>query len=407
VTAHRIAYRQWSRSELVEGSLTGTAMTADGVVIVDPTGIRIYSDPWLDRPATEYEFASWSSGEIAVPFGATEIVPSWNAQTPSGTWVEVALEVVSGDDRRTYVMGRWAQTTSDIQRVSVPAPSDRMVKVDFDVLKTVGGRSISSWRLQVTLLRERGSTATPTLTLAGAVASAPDPKAKKTASGPSDDTSDARREAAPDVWGVELAVPPYSQAIHRGEYPEYSGGGEAWCSPASTAMVMAFHGVGPEPAEYAWVESTCGEPWVDHAAASTYDPAFRGAGNWSFNVAYAAQFGLVGLVTRLRGLVDLEAFVAAGLPLVASVTFAAEELTGAGYSTAGHLFVAIGFTSDGDVVVNDPASHQIASSDEVRTVYRRNEFERAWLNGSGGIVYVLHPPAHPLPARPSEEPARW
>jgi hypothetical protein len=172
-------------------------------------------------------------------------------------------------------------------------------------------------------------------------------------------------------------------------------------------LVLAFQGVGPDPADYAWVVSGCGQPWIDHAAASVYDPAFRGAGNWSFNTAYAARFGLTAFVTRLRGMSDLEAFVSAGLPLVASVTFTAEELSGAGYGTAGHLFVVCGFTADGDVVVNDPASHQVASNDEVRTVYRRSEVERAWIGGSAGIVYVLHPPDHPLPERPEAEPARW
>jgi hypothetical protein len=172
-------------------------------------------------------------------------------------------------------------------------------------------------------------------------------------------------------------------------------------------MVMAYHGVGPDPADYAWVESQCGQPWIDHAAASTYDPAFRGAGNWSFNVAYAARFGLTAFVTRLRGLADLEAFLVAGLPLVASVTFTAEQLAGAGYSTTGHLLVVCGFTDRGDVVINDPASHQLPSNDEVRTVYGRDEFERAWLDGSGGIVYVLHPPGHALPERAAGGLARW
>jgi hypothetical protein len=399
VSRHQIAYRQWTGTEFAAGVLSGAALSAYGAVISDPVGIRIDTDPRLDREAVEYEFSTWTSEEVAVPFGATEIVPSWNAVTPAGTWIEVALHITSGDDRRLYAMGRWAETTADIQRASAPMPSDRVATIDFDVLKAVPGRPISAWRLIVTLLRERGSTATPTLTLAGAVASAPDPDAGDDATSDDDET--------PDVWGVELAVPPYSQSLHHGEYPEYSGGGEAWCSPASTAMVMAFHGVGPEPADYAWVESTCGQPWIDHAARSMYDPAFRGAGNWSFNVAYAAQFGLVAFVTRLRGLADLEAFVRAGLPIVASVTFTAEQLTGAGYSTAGHLFVVCGFTADGDVVVNDPASHQIPSNDEVRTIYRRAEFERVWLDGSGGIVYVIHPPDSPLPDRPPDAPARW
>jgi peptidase C39-like protein len=404
VTAHQIAYRQWTGREFEDGALNGAAVADDGLVIASPVGIRIYSDPREDRPAVDYEFATWSSPETPVPFGAAEVVPSWNAVTPAGTWIEVALEIASGPDRRMYVLGQWAESTDDIQRTTVPSPSDRVAVVDFDVLKAAAGRSISSWHLHVTLLRRRGSDATPTLSLAGAVASAPD---QTDQGAPSQPGPPSEPESAPPAWGVELDVPSYSQALHRGEYPEYSGGGEAWCSPVSTAMVMAFHGKGPGPADYAWVESACGQPWIDHAAASIYDPAYRGAGNWSFNVAYAARFGLIAFVTRLRGMADLEAFVAAGLPLVASVTFTEEELTGAGYGTAGHLFVVCGLTPEGDVVVNDPASHQIASDDEVRTVYRRREFERAWLDGSGGIVYVLHPPGHRLPDRPEGEPARW
>jgi hypothetical protein len=404
VTAHHIAYRRWAGDELAAGIFSGTVLTEDGVVIAEPTRVRIFDDPRLDRPAVEYELGAWSSPEVPVEFGATEIVPSWNAVTPPGTWVEVALRVASGDDRASYVMGRWASTTRDIQPTTVPLPSDGLASVDFDVLKALPRRALDSWSLHVTLLRERGSGQTPTLTLAAAVASAPDPSAAGVSSTDSTHSNDSNASGA---WGVELAVPPFSQALHRGEYPEYSGGGEAWCSPASTAMVMAFHGVGPDPDEYAWVESDCDQPWIDHAAASMYDPAFRGAGNWSFNVAYAAQFGLTAFVTRLRGLADIEAFVTAGLPVVASATFRAAELTGAGYSTAGHLFVVCGFTADGDVIVNDPASHQVASNDEVRTVYRRREFERVWLGGSGGLVYVMHPPGHPLPDRPADGPPRW
>jgi hypothetical protein len=400
VTAHQIAYRQWTAREFDDGALNGAAVTDDGIVIASPIGIRIYSDPREDRTAVDYEFATWSSPEIPAPFGATEVVPSWNAKTPPGTWIEVAVEAGSGADRRMYVLGQWAETTDDIQRTTIPSSSDRFAVVDFDVLRAAAGRSFSSWHLHVTLLRRRGSGATPTLSLAGAVASAPD---RSTA----DADSDSEADEPSSAWGVELEVPSYSQVLHRGEYPQYGGGGEAWCSPASTAMVMAFHGVGPEPADYAWVESECGEPWIDYAAASMYDPAYRGVGNWPFNVAYAARFGLTAFVTRLRGMADLEAFVTAGLPLVASVTFTEDQLTGAGYSTTGHLFVVCGLTPEGDVVVNDPASHQVASDDEVRTVYQRREFERVWLEGSGGIVYVLHPPGQALPDRAGDKPARW
>ena len=55
-----------------------------------------------------------------------------------------------------------------------------------------------------------------------------------------------------------------------------------------------------------------------------------------------------------------------------------------------------GFTSTGDVVVNDPAAPTDSS---VRRTYDRGQFERAWLRNSTGTVYVVHDAAHPLPAR--------
>jgi hypothetical protein len=40
------------------------------------------------------------------------------------------------------------------------------------------------------------------------------------------------------------------------------------------------------------------------------------------------------------------------------------------------------------VIANDPAS---PSDARVRHVYRRDQFERDWLNASNGIVYVIKP----------------
>lgn len=132
---------------------------------------------------------------------------------------------------------------------------------------------------------------------------------------------------------------------------------------------------------------------VDHAARGTYDHSYQGTGNWPFNVAYAGRFGLSGLVTRLRSAVELETLVRSGLPVIVSLSFKDHELPGSGYSTGGHIMVVTGFTGDGDVVANDPAAA------EVRRVYPRAAFENVWLrsSGSGGVVYLLHPPGHPLP----------
>nr|MBA2697850.1 C39 family peptidase [Nocardioidaceae bacterium] len=104
-------------------------------------------------------------------------------------------------------------------------------------------------------------------------------------------------------------------------------------------------------------------------------------------------------------LTEAEQFIKAGIPLIVSVSFKKSELDGAGYGTNGHLMVIVGFTNNGDVVVNDPASHLIASNDQVRTVYDRTQFENVWVPHSGGITYVIHPTSVPLPTRPAE--ANW
>ncbi|QIK75309.1 hypothetical protein G7071_07570 [Nocardioides piscis] len=93
-------------------------------------------------------------------------------------------------------------------------------------------------------------------------------------------------------------------------------------------------------------------------------------------------------VTRLTDLRAAEDFIAAGVPLVASIAFGRGQLSGAPISSsAGHLLVVVGFERDGDVIVNDPAA---ASNSAVRRVYDRDQFEDVWINASGGVVYVIN-----------------
>ncbi|WP_030900951.1 peptidase C39 family protein, partial [Streptomyces sp. NRRL S-474] len=206
----------------------------------------------------------------------------------------------------------------------------------------------------------------------------------------------------------ELAVPRYSQEIHKGRYPEYDNGGEAWCSPTSSQMIIEYWGGRLTPEQLAWVDPAYSDPQVCHAARFTYDYQYAGCGNWPFNAAYAATFkDLQGVVTRLGSLADLERLIAAGIPAITSQSFLKEELTGAGYGTAGHLMTVVGFTAGGDVIANDPASE---SNEAVRRVYRRREFENIWLrtkrynssgkvvSGTGGVCY-LYFPARPTAAQ--------
>jgi hypothetical protein len=194
-----------------------------------------------------------------------------------------------------------------------------------------------------------------------------------------------------------LNVPRYSQMTHRGQYPQYGGGGQAWCSPTSLSMLLGYYRALPSAANYAWVNKSYADPWVDHVARVVYDYGYKGAGNWAFNTAYASNLTADAFVTRLTSLRDAERFIAAGIPLAASISFSRGQLSGAPISaTAGHLVVIAGFTANGNVVVNDPAAPNNSS---VRRTYDRGQFERAWLTRSSGTVYVVRDAAHPLPAR--------
>ncbi|MET9962116.1 peptidase C39 family protein [Streptomyces sp. NPDC006326] len=402
--ARRIDNRFWfTAPHWRAGTHRGTAAvsgTRPGVQIATPAGRVQYADPHTGRKGT-WEYATWTSPVHHSTVPASELIASWNAHTPAGSWIQTELRGTYTDGTATpwYVMGRWASGDGDIRRTSVNGQTDGRSTVWTDTLAVdapakAGGLRIKDWQLRLTLYRTPGSAVGgPTVWLAGAMASDVPDRFTVPASIPS-------RPAR------ELKVPRYSQELHVGQYPEYDNGGEAWCSPTSSQMIIESWGLRPAARDLAWVNPGYADPQVCHAARSTYDWAFKGCGNWPFNAAYAATYpGFAGVVTRLGSLNDLEALIAAGIPVITSQSFRSEELTGAGYGTSGHLMTVIGFTAAGDVIANDPNSPDNPS---VRRVYRRREWENVWLrtkrhdaagktlSGSGGICYLY------APARPSE-----
>jgi len=395
-----ILYGDWrSAGELELGTHGGTAvrwssLSRPALVIAEPLGIRHFADPHRDGRTVSFEQATWTSPEVAPEFPVTEIIASWNATTPAGTWLEVEVAATMDDGTRTkwYVLGRWAESDQDISPTSVPGQGDEFANVTQDTVTVRPGRTISSYQVRLNLLRETGSEVTPSVTLVGAMASA----VAHGTTGP--------RSPSGGAEGIVIEVPAYSQMLHRGEYPQWDNGGQSWCSPTSTMMVLGHWDRGPTPEDYAWVDRGYHDRFIDYAARHTYDHDYRGAGNWSFNTAFAARYGMVAYVTRLRSLTEAEQFIKAGIPLVVSVSFRKDQLDGAGYDTEGHLLTLTGFDEDGNVVSNDPASHGIASNDEVRTTYDREQFENVWRTPTGGIVYVIHPPGVDLPPPPEGEP---
>ena len=189
------------------------------------------------------------------------------------------------------------------------------------------------------------------------------PLARVAASTPS--AEPARTDAPANDARRELAVPELSQ------YDSAFPGERGWCTPAAIAMLAGTWGV---------------EASVAAVAAAVFDRAYGGTGNWTFAVAYAGVRGLAGAAAYLRDLVNVERFIAAGIPIAASISWRGEALPGAPLDhSAGHLLVVRGFDAAGDVIVNDPAQPG------VRHVYPRAAFARCWLD-HGGVALLVAPP---------------
>ncbi|HEY2792246.1 MAG TPA: C39 family peptidase [Micromonosporaceae bacterium] len=386
-----IVYHEWtSEHDFRLGEFAGLAVCNGSLALTDPVGQLTYTDPTLGTTGT-YDYATWTSPFVKVGFGASEAISSWNADTPGGTWIQMELRGVTkaGDTTGWYVMGRWAADDSTISRTSVDGQSDTDGTIETDTFVATSGHNLTSIQLRVTLYRPVGSGITPDVRSMGFVASKL-PNAAVTTT-------------AQNAIGTVLNVPMYSQQIHADQYPDWGGGGEAWCSPTSTSMVVAFWGKGPKPADYAWVDPSYADPWIDYAARNTYDYEYGGTGNWPFNAAYAGRFGLDAFITRLRSLNEAERFIAAGIPLVMSLSFKKDQIPGLDYSTGGHLVVLAGFDATGQPVLNDPFSDSDA---DVRKPVGRPEFESAWLKTSGGTVYVIRPHGKALPPTTSSQ-SNW
>ncbi|MGK5529209.1 peptidase C39 family protein [Streptomyces sp. URMC 129] len=396
-TASTIGYRSWvSAADWRSGTAGGTAVRSGqrpGVTLSSPLGTVEYADPHTGTTGS-WEYATWLSPEHRAATPASELIASWNADTPAGTWlrVEVLGTYTDGTGTPWYTLGVWAAGDEDVRRASVDGQTDGKSTVWTDTLAiddTAAGPRLASYRLRLTLYRAPGSGAAPTVWRLGAMTS---------------DVPDRFEVPATEPGlgaAVEIDVPRYSQNIHIGQYPEYDNGGEAWCSPTSSQMIIESWGRRPTPEQLAWVNPEFADPQVCHAARYTFDHEYQGCGNWPFNAAYAATYpDLQGVVTRLASLTEAERLVAAGIPLITSQSFTEGELDGAGYGTAGHLMTVIGFTAEGDVIANDPAADD---NDAVRRVYPRRQFENVWLrtkrydakgdvrSGTGGVCYLYFP----------------
>jgi len=301
------------------------------------------------------------------------LLPSWNATAADGTWMQLEVRMRSAETWTSWFnMGVWTSGTS-LKRHSVNGQEAEGWRVLTDTLQSTGQVFAGAYQYRLTLFTDRWGVS---------------PRARSISFAISDSRRHGQGPSMPPLraaWGYSLPVPACSQMV-------YPNGGEAWCSPTSLSMVMAY-----------WAETTCDESLdrsVPAVADGVYDHSYGGWGNWSFNVAYASAHGLEAGVGRMDSVEQVERWIEAGIPVVASVAWdndhAGQRLSGAPLPRSdGHLLVIRGFTGSGDVIVNDPAG---SGEVNVPRVYDRGEFSHAWLRtGSGGIVYLVHPPCWRLP----------
>jgi hypothetical protein len=379
--AYQAGFARWRAADgaFATWQMSGATL-AQGGLALDPASADMGSDPaGTYNGGNFYNGGSYIVGTatgpvISTPFGFTEAIASWNADTPAGTWIETHMRAqVGGRWTKWYSMGVWAADDSTVRRHSVAQQGDADGYVATDTLVLAGKKAAATaFQVQVRLFRAADSSAVPSVRAMAVAYSTAAPKKATLSAGD------------PALWNTLIDVPQCSQMV----YPD---GGEVWCSPTSTSMVLGYWSQDSGPCA----------PRVRDAVAGVYDWIYDGHGNWPFNTAYAATkraasgAQIEGYVARFTSLAQAEPWIKAGVPVIVSLAWK-KDLTGAPIpSSNGHLAVLVGFDKDGNPIVNDPAA---ASDATVRRTYIRAEFEARWLEASGGTVYLIYPAGMETPA---------
>jgi hypothetical protein len=381
---HQTGFVRWrgEDGDFESWTLSGVKLNAVGALEFDSSTASSGTDPYPEggyNGRNYYNGGSFKVGEALSPevttndFNYQEAIASWNASTPGDSWVEIEFRAKYGERwSKWYVLGIWAEDNSTIERHSVQSQgdSDGFVAVDTFVSSNKKDTT-NTFQLKIRLFSELGNS-TPSVRNASVAYSTSAPKKGSVSAGNRAN------------WNTLVDIPECSQMV----YPD---GGEVWCSPTSTSMVLGHWSGGGED------DASC-ETRVRAAVAGTYDWIYDGHGNWPFNTAYAATQGYEGYVARFTSLDKVEEYVKAGVPVVMSIAWGSGDLTGASIgSTNGHLFVLVGFDASGNPIVNDPASPDNAS---VQRTYQRAELEPLWLEASGGTVYLIYPQGTIVPSLP-------
>jgi hypothetical protein len=256
-----------------------------------------------------------------------------------------------------YTLGIWSTDPVRHPRRSVSNQDDVDGTVSTDVLKL----KQPAQHLQVRIILPSDEAFKPRLKFLGI--SLADTKAKPT-----------ELEPNRSAWGELIPVPERSQMA----YPN----GKVLCSPTTVSMLLAYWG------------ATLKRPNLDHSvpevASAVYDSQWQGTGNWPFNTAFAGSIeGIRAYITRLSDVSELETWIAHKIPVGLSLDY--DRLRAKGPGPNGHIVACVGFTKEGDPILNDPGT-----SANVRKVFPRKNLIDAW-SCSQNTVYVIYPEGFSTP----------
>jgi hypothetical protein len=277
-----------------------------------------------------------------------ELLVSWNLDVDEGAGAVVELAIEAGEERSDWLhLGEWGVAPG------VRAPLESTLgTVEVDWFKA--RRPLSAAQVRVRAFGKPGAV----VRVARLDLVASDIAARRAA-------ASATPALDPAAWRRRLDVPFRSQRSAGAEIASRV------CSPTSTSMLLAWRGVDVE---------------LERFCALAHDPVNDIYGNWPRNVQAAWTLGVPGRLARCSTWGEVEAYIAAGQPLVVSIRAKKGELAGAPYeSTNGHLLVLVGFDEEGRVLVNDPATSDPARG---RCTFSRADMEVVWMN-RGGLSYVL------------------
>lgn len=314
-----------------------------------------------------------TSDEIDAGLDWDELVVSWNAALPSEGGLRIEARGIYPDHTtKYYLLGLWSPVAS--KAFDKTAPPSLMPRESLKGQKDTDG----DVQTDTLTLKRSGAKLQLRLTLSGT-------NSTQTAlkyiacSFLNSHLTFTPLEPNRTAWGKVLEVPERAQ----GNYEH----GSVICSPTSLSMTLAH-----------WAR-VLHRPELDkdvpEVVEGVYDRIYDGTGNWPFNTAYAGSFpGLRAGVSRFRDIRELEDWITKGIPVICSVSY--NLLRGKDNAgDSGHLVVCVGFTKDGDIILNDPALNPKRGL-RVRTPYPRGNFLRGWAY-SHNTVYLVYPESYDLP----------